>query len=93
MKYYVGLDVSVKETSVCIVNEEGDIIAERSVLSEPQNIADFLKRHEKTYERVGLEAGCITPWLYHALSDMGFSVICIDNTSYKSSTQCTKHEN
>ena len=38
MKYFVGLDVSVKETSVCILNQDGGVIAEKSFLSEPENI-------------------------------------------------------
>jgi predicted NBD/HSP70 family sugar kinase len=40
MKYYAGLDVSAKETSICIVDLDGNIIAESSVLSEPSVIAD-----------------------------------------------------
>jgi transposase len=83
MKYYVGLDVSVKETSVCIVNQDGDIIAEKSVLSEPENIAQYLHSKKLTYERVGLEAGCLTPWLYHELTENGFPMICIETRHAK----------
>lgn len=83
MKYYVGLDVSVKETSVCIVNQDGDILAEKSVLSEPKNIAQYLQSQKLKYERVGIEAGCITPWLYHELVDLKFPMVCIETRHAK----------
>ncbi|MCS5597043.1 MAG: IS110 family transposase [Alphaproteobacteria bacterium] len=79
MKYYVGLDVSVKETSVCIMNMDGDIIAEKSVPSEPQTLADYLSRQGKSYERIGLEAGSLSPWLCHEMREMGLPVICIES--------------
>jgi len=83
MKYYVGLDVSVKETSVCIVNQDGDILAEKSVLSEPENIAQYLELQKIQYERVGIEAGCLTPWLYHELTALGLPAICIETRHAK----------
>jgi len=87
MKYYVGLDVSVKETSVCIVNQDGDIITEKSVLSEPNSIAQYLQSQKLEYKRVGLEAGCITPWLYHELMALGFSVVCIETRHAKAAME------
>jgi len=83
MKYYVGLDVSIKETSVCIVNQDGDILAEKSVLSEPKNIAQYLQSQKIKYERVGIEAGCITPWLYHELIALDFPMVCIETRHAK----------
>ncbi|MCP5006729.1 MAG: IS110 family transposase [Planctomycetes bacterium] len=83
MKYYVGLDVSVKETAVCIVNEDGDIIAEKSVFSEPEAIADYLAGQGRDYERIGLEAGCLSPWLCHELCSFGLPVICIETRHAK----------
>ncbi len=83
MKYYVGLDVSVKETSVCIVNQDGDMIAEKSILSEPESLAQYLESHAIKYERVGIEAGCITPWLYHELTAIGLPMICIETRHAK----------
>lgn len=83
MKYYVGLDVSVKETAVCIVNEDGDIIAEKSVFTEPEAIADYLTGQGISYKKIGLEAGCLSPWLCHALRDIGFQVICVETRHAK----------
>jgi len=87
MKYYVGLDVSVKETSVCIVNQDGDILAEKSVSSEPESIFQYLQSQKLEYKRVGLEAGCITPWLYHELITLKLPMICIETRHAKAAME------
>ena len=35
MEHYVGLDVSLKETSICVVDGSGRIVSEGTVISEP----------------------------------------------------------
>ena len=57
MKYSVGLDVSVKETAICIVDEAGKVVRESKVATEPQAIIAFLNGAEFEYARIGLEAG------------------------------------
>ena len=42
MTHFVGLDVSVEETAVCVVDEVGNVICERKVSTEPDDIAVFL---------------------------------------------------
>lgn len=64
MKYYAGLDVSVKETSVCIVDERGTIIRERGTVSHPADLVALLSDPRLHLERVGLEAGPLSQWLY-----------------------------
>lgn len=54
MKYYAGLDVSVKETSVCIVDEKGNICRERKVVGHPDDLVSFLRILN---ERVALKPG------------------------------------
>lgn len=83
MKYYVGLDVSVKETSVCIVDQDGNFIAEASVLSEPDAIAQYLAGQGRHYESVGLEAGSLSPWLCHELRTLDIPAICIETRHAK----------
>ena len=57
MKHYAVLDVSVKETSVCIVDESGKLCRERKVVSHPQDLVAILGDPAFSLERVGLEAG------------------------------------
>ena len=43
MELYVGMDVSLKETSICVVDGNGEIVSEGTVISEPEAIAEFIK--------------------------------------------------
>ena len=63
MKYSVGLDVSVKETAICIVDEAGKVVRESKVATELQAIIAFLNGAEFEYARIGLEAGPLSQWL------------------------------
>jgi transposase len=57
MKYFVGLDVSLKETAICLVDADGIIIAEGKTLSEPDAIAAWLTERDVPISRVGMEIG------------------------------------
>ena len=41
MEYYVGLDVSLKQTSICVVDQTGSVVREGVVDSDPEAIAEF----------------------------------------------------
>jgi hypothetical protein len=57
MDHFAGLDVSVKETSVCIVDDTGKIVREVKVASEPEALLAVLKNPTYRFKRIGLEAG------------------------------------
>src|SRR5499433_2238310 len=78
MEQYVGLDVSLKLTAICIVNELGKIVREGAVASNPEAIAAFVESHAPHVARIGLETGATSTWLWTELSMMGLPVICID---------------
>ena len=78
MKHYVGLDVALKETAICIVDDERRIEREGRAASEPEAIAAFLVATGLTFARVGIEAGPLAPWVCDGLSAAGLPVICID---------------
>lgn len=78
MEHYVGLDVSLKLTAICIVDRTGKIKREGVVSSDPEAIAEFIKTHASHVERIGLETGPTVTWLWTELSKLGLPVICID---------------
>ena len=78
MEHYVGLDVSLKLTAICIVDRTGKIEREGVVASDPETIAAFVKLHAPHVARVGLETGATSTWLWTELSKLGLAVICID---------------
>jgi transposase len=83
MKHYAGLDVSVKETSVCIVDETGKIVRETKVASHPEDVVRVLNDPAWRLERVGLEAGPLSQWLFSGLAEAGLPIVCIETRHTK----------
>ncbi|TWB23426.1 transposase [Nitrospirillum amazonense] len=78
MKKYVGLDVSLEETAICIVDDQGKILAERKVPSLPEAIAAFIRERAGEVDRIGLETGPLAVWLWNELRAFSLPAICID---------------
>lgn len=83
MKHYAGLDVSVKDTSICIVDEDGRICREFKVTSHPEDISYALNGLGVRLERVGLEAGPLSQWLFEGLARARLPAICIETRHAK----------
>ena len=75
---YVGLDVSLKETSIAVIDESDKTRWRGRAASTPAEIAASVKRHAPHAVRIGLECGQLSSWLYHGLKAAGLPVICID---------------
>src|SRR5450759_4066595 len=78
MDHFAGLDISVKETSICIVDDTGRIVREVKVASEPEALLAVLKNPAYHFKRIGLEAGPLSQWLFGALAEAGLPVICVE---------------
>ena len=83
MKHYAGLDISVKETSVCIVDETGAVLHEMKVTSHPDDLVQVLTSPAWRFDRIGLEAGPLSQWLFSGLVEAGMPVICIETRHAK----------
>jgi transposase len=68
-------DISLEETSVCIVNGDGKIIRETKVSTDPDALAKELVALKLDLKRVGLEASSLGGWLHAELSRRGFPAI------------------
>ena len=75
---YVGLDVSLKETSICVIDEADKIVWRGRVDSTPKAIASAVKQYSPHAVRIGLESGQLSNWLFQELQAAGLPVICVD---------------
>src|SRR5881394_994642 len=78
MDYFAGLDVSVKDTSVCMVDGTGKIVREVKVASEPAALLAVLRNPAYHFKRIGLEAGPLSQWLFSALSEADLPATCVE---------------
>lgn len=78
MNYYAGLDVSLEETAICVVDGTGRIVKGAREASEPVALAAALNQFDLPLERVGLEACSLTAWLHGGLRAAGLPAICIE---------------
>jgi len=78
MEFYVGLDVSLKQTSICVVDQTGSVVREGVVDSDPEAISVYVKSKAPDAVRIGLETGPTSTWLWTELKRLGLPVICID---------------
>jgi transposase len=78
VKQYVGLDVSQKVTSLCVIDELGRKVWTGKCASTPKSIAATVAERAPQVERVGLETGPLCVWHYHGLKALGVPVLCLD---------------
>jgi hypothetical protein len=78
MKLYVGLDVSLEETSLCVVDSEGQTVREVKVGTEPEAIRAALEGCADRLDRVGVEASSLGIWLYRELQPAGVPIIVVE---------------
>src|SRR5919107_3904428 len=83
MKHCAGLDVSVKETAICIVDEAGKVVREAKVATEPEAVIAFLNSAGLEYACIGLEAGPLSQGLGNGLGEAGLPVICVETRHMK----------
>jgi transposase len=83
MDHYVGIDVSLEQSSVCVVDAGGGIIREAKVASEPEALVQFLKALALPLACIGLEAGPLSQWLHAGLSAAGFAVVLLETRHVK----------
>ena len=78
MKQYVELDVSQKDTSVCVLDERGLVVYEGKAKSEPGALTRLLRKRAPKAERIGFETGAMASWLWHELRRVDLPVVCVD---------------
>ena len=95
LELYAGLDVSVAETSLCVVDARGKVIREAKVPTEPAAIIAALAAActgGASWKRVGLEAGPMSQWLYAGLVEAGLPAICVEAQHMRSALSAQRNK-
>lgn len=82
-KHYVGLDISARSVSICVVNSDGTIVHERKLSSDPEDIAQHILSLQYQIVRVGLEAGMLSQHIYGRLAEAYIPVVCVETRHMK----------
>jgi transposase len=83
MEHYAGVDVSLEQSSLCVVDVTGKIVREAKVASEPEALVIFFRQLGVPVTRIGLEAGPLSQWLHAGLIKAGFDVVLLETRQVK----------
>src|SRR5215212_5103249 len=83
MEHYSGIDVSLEQSSVCVVDRTGRIVREAKVPSEPEALVRFFGQLGVVVARIGLEAGPLSQWLHKGLTEAGFGAVLLETRQVK----------
>lgn len=83
MRLFVGLDVSLAKTAICVISEHGKILKETQVASEPEALVRWAREQEGTVAAIGLEAGPLSQWLHRGLTDAGLEAVLMETRQVK----------
>lgn len=83
MDVYIGLDVSLASTAICVVSTQGKVVKETTAPSEPEDLVKVLHTLTGRIVGVGLEAGPLSQWLYQHLTEAGFATVLMETRQVK----------
>ncbi|MGI9451844.1 MAG: IS110 family transposase [Geminicoccaceae bacterium] len=92
MANYVGLDIGLESTAVCIMDQEGEILQESMVPSDPDAIVQHLSEAGLTFKRIGMEACPLSQWLFDGLVKAGFPAVCVEIRHLKAAMSAMTHK-
>ena len=92
MIYYAGLDVSLRTVNICVIDGQGELVAETKLASDVQDIIAYLDGLELDLVGVGLEAGTLTQYLTYGLQAAGFEVVCMEARQVKAALSAMRNK-
>jgi transposase len=93
MKQYVGLDVSLEETKIHVLDETRARVWRGKCPSHPDPIEAAIRKHAPDAERIGLETGSLTTWLWTELTKRGLPMVCLDARHAKAALDMRANKN
>lgn len=92
MTYYAGLDVSLRSTHICVIDDDGELLAEGKTDSEVADIIAFLDEFDTDAIQVGLEAGTLTQYLTYGLQFAGYEITCMEARQVKAALSAMRNK-
>jgi transposase len=92
MTYYAGLDVSLRTVNICVIDDQGEFVAESKLASDVQDIVGYLDDLNIEIDGVGLEAGTLAQYLTYGLQSAGFNVICMEARQVKGALSAMRNK-
>ena len=92
MIYYAGIDVSLRTVNICVIDDDGELVAETKLASDVQDIVAYLDDLEFDVESIGLEAGTLTQYLTYGLQAAGFEVVCMEARQVKGALSAMRNK-
>jgi transposase len=92
MTYYAGIDVSLRSVNICVVDDDGELVAETKLSSDVQEIIAYLDELEYSIDIVGLEAGTLAQYLTYGLQSAGFDVVCMEARQVKAALSAMRNK-
>ena len=83
MEYFVGIDVSLATSAVCVICGRGEVVREAKVASEPEALTAFILGQPFQVTAVGFEAGPLSQWLHKALAEAAVPVVLMETRQVK----------
>ena len=83
MEHFAGIDVSLKDSSVCVVDAAGRVVREAKVASEPEALIAWFRGLGIEVTLIGLEAGPLSQWLHAGLCGAGFEAVLLETRHVK----------
>lgn len=83
MRLFIGLDVSLAKTAICVISEHGKILREAETASEPKTLSRWPGDLDGSIVVIGLETGPLSQWLHRGLTAAGWDAVLMDTRQVK----------
>ena len=83
MKVFIGVDVSLASSAICVLDDAGNVISEANIASEPEAFVSYMRDVPHEITGIGMEAGPLLQWLYEGLASAGLKPVLMKHASSK----------
>ena len=92
MTYYAGLDVSLRTVNICVIDDEGKLVAEAKLASYVQDIVAYLDELNLNISSIAIDAGTLTQYMTYGLHSADFEVVCMEARQVKAAPSTMRNK-